>query len=136
MSNKIFPIIISVALLSGTIFGGSILKNFTGYPFDNGIMLEWDSGVEVNLSEYQIERSAPGGTYTYIGKVNPLGSESHYSYYDQTVFAKIASRTYNYRIKIIDADADKTFSYSSVISVSPTLSSARETWGSIKALFR
>ncbi len=136
MLNKIFPIIIFVALLSGTIYGGSILKNFIGYPFDNGSMLEWDSGVEVDLLEYRVERSAPGGTYTYIGKVNPLGSENHYSYYDQTVFAKIASRTYNYRIKIVDADTDKTFSYSPVISVSPTLSSARETWGSIKALFR
>ena len=134
MSNKIYLIIISVVLLAGTLFGGSILRDFTGYPFDNGIMLEWDSGVEINLSEYQIERSAPGGTYSYIGKVNPLGSESHYSYYDETVFAKIASRTYNYRIKIVDTD--KSFSYSSVISVSPTLSSARETWGSIKALFR
>lgn len=134
MSNKIFFIIISVALLTGTLFGGSILRDFIGYPFDNGIMLEWDSGAEVDLSEYQVERSAPGGTYAYIGKVVPLGSENHYSYYDETVFAKIASRTYNYRIKIVDTD--KSFSYSPVISVSPTLSSARETWGSIKALFR
>ena len=134
MSNKIFFIIVSVALLTGTLFGGSILRDFIGYPFDNGIMLEWDSGVEVDLSEYQVERSAPGGTYSYIGEVVPLGSENHYSYYDGTVFAKIASRTYNYRIKIVDKD--ESFSYSPVISVSPTLSSARETWGSIKALFR
>ena len=134
MSNKIFYIIISVALLTGTLFGGSILRDFIGYPFDNGIMLEWDSGVEVDLSEYQVERSAPGGTYSYIGEVVPLGSENHYSYYDGTVFAKIASRTYNYRIKIVDTN--ESFSYSPVISVSPTLSSARETWGSIKALFR
>lgn len=126
--------IISVALLTGTLFGGSILRDFTGYAFDNGIMLEWDSGVEVDLSEYQVERSAPGGTYSYIGKVVPLGSENHYSYYDETVFAKITSRTYNYRIKIVDTD--ESFTYSSVVSVSPTLSSARETWGSIKALFR
>ena len=134
MSNKIFFMIISVALLTGTLFGGSILRDFTGYPFDNGIMLEWDSGVEVDLSEYQVERSAPGGTYSYIGRVVPLGSENHYSYYDETVFAKITSRTYNYRIKIVDTD--NSFSYSPVVTVSPTLSSARETWGSIKALFR
>ncbi len=100
----------------------------------NSIMLEWDSEQEISLLVYQIERSATGGDFVYIGNHSPKGSNNHYTYLDETVFAKKTDRAYSYRIKILDKD--ESYTYSSVVTVTPTLSAARETWGSIKALFR
>ncbi len=134
MKNKIILTLFSVALLNIALLGGSILVNFEAYPIDNSIQLEWDSEQEINLLEYQIERSVSGGEFAYIGNNTPKGSNSHYTYLDKTIFAKITDRTYSYRIKILDKD--ETYTYSSVVTVTPTLSAARETWGSIKAIFR
>ena len=86
------------------------------------------------MSEYQIERSASGGKFVYIGNRMPKGSNNHYTYLDETVFTKITDRTYSYRIKILDKD--ESFTYSPVVTVTPVLSAARETLGSIKAIFR
>ena len=108
--------------------------NFEAYLIDSSIQLEWDSEQEINLLEYKIERSASGGDFVNIGIETPKGSNSHYTYLDETIFAKITDRTYSYRIKILDKD--ETYTYSSVVTITPTLSAARETWGSIKALFR
>ena len=133
-NNKITLTLLTVALLSTVLLGGSILVNFEAFPMDNSIRLEWDSEQEIDLFEYQIERSATGGDFMYIGFLAPQGDNSHYTYLDETVFAKITDRTYSYRIKILEKD--ESYTYSSVITVTPILSAARETWGSIKAIFR
>ena len=134
MKNKIALTLLTVAVLSSILLGGSILVNFEAIPMDNSIRLEWDSEQEIDLFKYQIERSATGGDFVYIGFLSPKGDNSHYTYLDETVFAKISDRTYSYRIKILDID--ESYTYSSVITVTPILSAARETWGSIKAIFR
>ena len=134
MKNKILVIIFSIILFSSLLFAGSILVNFEAFAMDNSIQLEWDSEQEINLLEYQIERRASGGDFASIGNHAPKGSNSHYTYLDETVFAKITDRTYSYRIKILDKD--QSFTYSPVVTVTPILSAARETWGSIKAIFR
>ena len=134
MKNKILVIIFSVILFSGVLYGGAILVNFEAFAMDNSVRLEWRSEQEINLLEYQIERSASGGDFVYIGNQTPNGSNSDYSYLDETVFAKISDRTYSYRIKIVDKD--ESFTYSLVVTITPVLSAARETWGSIKAIFR
>ena len=134
MKNKKILTLFTVVLLNSVLLGGSILVNFEAFSLDNSIRLEWDSEQEINLSEYQIERSASGGNFVYIGNRMPKGSYNHYTYLDETVFAKITDRTYSYRIKILDKD--ESFTYSPVVTVTPVLSAARETWGSIKAIFR
>ena len=134
MKNKITLTLFSIGFLNIVLFGSSILVNFEAYAIDSSIRLEWDSEQEINLLEYKIERSVSGGDFVNIGNKTPKGSNSHYTYLDETIFAKITDRTYSYRIKILDKD--ETYTYSSVVTITPTLSAARETWGSIKALFR
>ena len=134
MKNKIILTLFSVGLLNIVLLGSSILVNFEAYSIDNSIQLEWDSEQEINLLEYIIERSVSEGDFVHIGKNTPKGSNSHYTYLDETIFGKITDRTYSYRIKILYKD--DTYTYSPVVTVTLTLSAARETWGSIKALFR
>lgn len=134
MKNKITQTLFVIALLNGVVLGSSILVNFEAVTMDNSIRLEWDSEQELNLLEYQIERSVSGGDFVFIGNHMPKGSNSHYTYVDETIFAKITDRAYSYRIKIVDKD--DSFTYSPIVTLTPTLSAARETWGSIKAIFR
>ena len=134
MPKKIFSLLMLIVLMSGTIIAGSVVREFLGYTQENGIMLEWDSVEESEIAEYLMERNANGGNFSVIGKITPLGNEKHYTFFDESVFAKSAGRIYTYRIKIMNRD--DSFTYSESVTVSLTLSAARETWGSIKAIFR
>lgn len=125
---------IFVMLTAGSLLGDTDISNFSAYPKDNGVVLEWDSGIESDLKEYEIQRSVSGGTFTAVVTIKALGNNSRYYYFDESVFAKAVVRTFNYRLKMINNDG--TFTYSKLVTVTPTLSAARETWGSIKALFR
>lgn len=126
--------LIILFLMVSSLLSETDITNFSAYPKDNGIMLEWDSGIEVRLEEYEVQRSVSGGPYMAVTAIKALGSNSRYFYFDESVFSKPTNRTYTYRLKILDNDG--SFTYSKLVSVTPTLSAARETWGSIKALFR
>ena len=133
LKKTVLPIVI-ILLFIASLYGEADIDNFSAYPKDNGIVLEWDSGIELELEGYEIQRSVSGGIFVIVSTIKALGSNSRYSYFDESVFAKSTVRTYSYRLKMVDDDG--TFSYSKTVSVTPTLSAARETWGSIKALFR
>jgi Secretion system C-terminal sorting domain len=77
---------------------------------DNSVQLKWDVSEEVNVKEYNIERSLSGTTFTKIG-ANPSKGKSIYSYTDYTATAG----TIFYRIKSIDIDGRSK--YSSIISI-------------------
>ncbi|NIR52035.1 hypothetical protein GWO43_25790 [candidate division KSB1 bacterium] len=110
--------------------------NFQGQPGYNQVKLKWTAQNEINLKGYEIERSFDNQNFKKIDFVEPSEEEKdkkEYSYEDKSVFKK-NERTFYYRLKIVDDD--EKHSYSKVISVTPTISSARQTWGSIKAMFR
>lgn len=134
MYSRTLAVLTLTAIAAVSLLAGSILTSFTAFPKDNGIMLEWESQEEIDLLEYRIERGVNGGNYSNVGITKSTGSQSQYSYFDESVFAKIANRSYTYRLKMVDNNG--SFTFSKEITVSPTLSAARETWGSIKALFR
>ncbi|MFQ5754391.1 MAG: hypothetical protein ACE5HI_20630, partial [bacterium] len=72
-------------------------------------------------------------TIDFVKASDEQKDKKEYMYKDKSVFKQL-DRSYFYRLKIVDKD--NSFSYSKVISVKPTISSARQTWGSIKAMFR
>jgi len=65
-----------------------------------GVKVSWENLTEENISSYQIERSADGGTFTSIGQVNPYlnnGSKALYDWLDASPygndnFYRIAAR--------------------------------------------
>jgi len=133
LKKTALPIVI-ILLFIAILQGEADIDNFSAFPKDNGIVLEWDSGIELEMNGYEIQKSVSDGKFMVVSTIKALGSNSSYSYFDESVFAKSTVRTYSYRLKMLDKDG--TFSYSKMVSVTPTLSAARETWGSIKALFR
>jgi hypothetical protein len=119
------------------VFAGAVITGFKGEPALNKVTLKWFSEGENNLKGFDIERGLTDQQFEKIGSVEAKGGpneKKEYVYEDNSVF-KTTGRIYYYRLKIVDKDGQAT-TYSQVISVAPTISSARQTWGSIKAMFR
>jgi hypothetical protein len=119
------------------VFAGAVVTGFKGDPGHNKVTLKWSTEGENNLKGFDVERGLTDQQFEKIGSVEAKGGASEkkeYVYEDNTVF-KTVGRIYYYRLKIVDKDG-QTSTYSQVITVAPTISSARQTWGSIKAMFR
>jgi len=118
-------------------WAGSIVKDFRGEPGYNKVTLRWKSESESNLKGFEIERSFDRNVWAKVGFVEARGiaiGSTEYTFEDRSVF-KPNDRTFHYRLKIVDRD--NTFTYfGEIITVSASISSARQTWGSIKAMFR
>lgn len=122
------------------VLAGAIVTGFRGEPGFNKVTLKWVSEGENNLKGFEIQRAIVNqdqelekNKITAIDAKGALQNRTEYTYEDNSVF-KTTGRTYYYRLKILDQDG--RFTYSPIITVSPTISSARQTWGSIKAMFR
>lgn len=130
--------ILLAALLASVVGAGSIISSFTGETGLNRVELKWVVTAESNLRGYYVLRSLDDTSYEKISSLiaavkTDLLNEHTYSYVDASVF-KQTGRTFYYKLQILDKDG-ATSEYGHLV-VSPQISSARETWGSIKAMFR
>jgi len=131
----VFALILAVPLL----YAGTIILDFDASPGFNKVLIKWTTQNEINLKGFEIQRSFDVTSDRNFKAIHfekaskEQKAKKDYTYEDKSVF-KSASRTYHYRLKIVDLD--DSFSYSKTITVTPTVSSARQTWGSIKAMFR
>ncbi len=117
---------------------GSIITSFTAEPGLNRVELKWIATAESNLKGYYVLRSLDDAGYEKVSPLIPAikpesSSEQSYQYLDASVF-KQTGRTFYYKLQILNKDGS-TSEYGRLV-VSPQISSARETWGSIKAMFR
>ncbi len=124
-----------IILVAGVVYAATELQYFTGKNESDSILLEWKTGTEDNLNRFEIERSASEpNNYVNIGSVTAIGSNSYYYYRDNTSANLNSAPVYYYRLKIVDNNGN--YVYSQTITVTHVISSVRDTWGSIKAIFR
>jgi len=133
----IHPILILI-IASNFLMAGTIILDFVGQPGFNRVTIKWTTQNEINLRGFEIERSFENKSKSFkkvdfIKASSETKDKQEYTYEDQSVF-KSSDRTFYYRLKVVDND--DSYTYSKIISVKPTISSARQTWGSIKAMFR
>jgi hypothetical protein len=91
------------------------LLNFTGEAQAEAVALKWTVTNELNFSNYGVERSTDGITYTLIGTVPAQSSntenEKNYTFTDNS-----PANGYNYyRLKLVDKDG--AYSYSKIVAV-------------------
>lgn len=116
------------------LFAKTTFEYFEGKSENEKVVLKWKTLEEESLKEFAIERKSAVGDYLTIGTVLPKGSNSFYTFTDETVF-KSTSSVYKYKIKIIDTNG--SYEYSNELTIiHGGLSSVKRTWGSIKAMFR
>lgn len=97
-----------------TIAPAPLPVNFIGIvanKMDNGITVRWDVGDEVNVQEYQLEKSTNGSSFSTVGTVS-ANHKTVYSFIDRT---PSDAPSVFYRIKSVDFDG-KT-KYSGIIRV-------------------
>lgn len=133
------PLII-ILLISVSIFlyAGAVIVNFRGEASSNKVTLYWSTLSETDCNGFQIERSLNENDFKKVGFIEAAGTSStrrDYTFVDKTIFKSDISRTFHYRLKIIHSDNTESI-YSQTVSMTPAISGARYTWGSIKALFR
>jgi hypothetical protein len=128
LKSTIFLIVFSVI---STALAGAFIEFFNARSEGENVRLEWKVGDESALKNYVIERKTPQSEYMEIASINPKGNNSVYSYLDESVY-KANDIVFIYRLKIV---ADQ-ISYTEGVSVTPSVSGVKRTWGSIKAMFR
>jgi len=128
-------IIIILFAFSGMLIAGLTLQYFTAKTNSDGIFVEWKTADEGGTTRFEIERSAVNpDNFIFIKSISAAGSNSYYSYLDNTVNKMEANSIYYYRLKCIQPNG--SYTYSNSISVVHTISGIKNTWGSIKAIFR
>jgi hypothetical protein len=127
---KLFLILIFLSAVSAY----SQVTYFSAKTDGNNVKVEWTSGDESNAAHYSIQRKTPQTSYIEITSVSAKGSNSYYSYEDQSLY-KVNDVVFTYRIVTVNKD-NSTVVYQHEVSVSPNISGIKRTWGSIKAMFR
>lgn len=126
---------ILVLLMAGSfLYAVTEIQYFTAKNESDAILLEWKTGIEDNLNHFEIERSASTpNNFIHIGNINAIGNNSYYYYRDEMAMNP-QPPVYYYRLKLVDNN--NGFVYSQTITVTHVISSVRDTWGSIKSIFR
>ena len=132
MKRKLFQILLVLSII-GTSLAGAFMEYFHARSEGENVKLEWKTGEESNLKNFILERKTQQSAYVELSTISPKGDNSFYTYVDESVY-KSSDYVFTYRLRIVDAD--QKISYSSEVSVSPSISGVKRTWGSIKAMFR
>ena len=123
-----------IVLAAGLVYAATELQYFTGKNESDSVLLEWKTGTEDNLNHFEIERSASApNNYVNLGSVTAIGNNSYYYFRDNSSLQS-SGQIYYYRLKLVDNNGN--YVYSQTITVTHIISSVRDTWGSIKAIFR
>jgi hypothetical protein len=99
---------------------------------DGTVLINWMFDMDSNVGHYEIWRSTDvNGTFSQIGDV-PKGT---LYFVDKTDLFKTADKLFYYKVKAVGTGFSQTSGSMSVL-YSSTSSTAKRTWGSIKAMFR
>jgi hypothetical protein len=132
MKLKLFQVLVVLSII-GTALAGAFMEYFHARTEGENVKLEWKTGDESNLKNFVLERKTQHSSYVDLAIIDPKGNNSFYTYIDESVY-KTSDYVFTYRLRIVDND--QKISYSSEVSVSPSISGVKRTWGSIKAMFR
>ncbi|CAN5311292.1 hypothetical protein BH09BAC2_BH09BAC2_05670 [soil metagenome] len=88
--------------------------SFNGKNNGDENLLSWNVATEINVSHYEIERSADGRNFATIGKVSATRS-NNYNFTDR---ASVANVVFYYRLRSVDIDGNSK--YSGIIKIKNT----------------
>ena len=141
MKNKKYVIPFLVFLIATVLYADAVIKKFELDPEYNKVIVRWETGNDATIKHFEVQRGTSMDRLDNVKTMSPLKSSEvtvKYEWADNSVFKTTAGeRTFYYRIKTVKNSASgETYEYSKIEKITPTVSSARHTWGSIKAIFR
>lgn len=125
-----------ILLTVGTLFAVIIKDKPIARSNGSDITISWITVDETGVQKFEILRRAGWtGDFLVIGEVVQLkgGNNSVYEFIDKSAF-KTSGSIYQYKVRVINGQnpAPET----EIVTVSHVSSTAKRTWGSIKAMFR
>ncbi len=133
-------LLLSLFIFSTIGLSDSVIKEFRADPGINKVHLAWDVSLETDISGYKVLKGYDPTHLRSLEFINatsetiPPGSTKKYEYTDNSVF-KTNGRSYYYQIAVMDKGG-QIVTTTEIQEVSPNISAVRQTWGSIKAIFR
>lgn len=127
------------------LLGVSMLFAWDGFHYvetaesESGVLVQWQAKDERYLSYYEVYRSrSDSDVLTRLGYVTPLGDGASYIFTDNDIFSKSSvSGDFKLNYKVRAVLKNGRYEDSPVVQASLTsLGVRRQTWGSIKAMFR
>ncbi len=116
------------------IIAAAVLPEPEAHSIGGAIAVRWATQDETGLQRFDVlRRAGRQGDFIVIGTVMPKGVPSDYEYLDRSVF-KTEDGVYEYKIRLVYDQGPSQDT--KVAEVSFLSSTARRTWGSIKAMFR
>lgn len=129
-----FLVVVSLVLITSIAVGVIIKDRPVAYSNGSDIILQWATVDESSVQRFEVlRRAGTAGDFVSIALVDKKGDNSAYVYEDRSVF-KIESGIYQYKIRVITGQTPAP--ETEIVTVSHVSSTARRTWGSIKAMFR
>lgn len=134
-SRRIIYSVLVLIIVAATAFSIVIKDRPTASSYGSDIVIRWNTVDETGVQKFEIlRRSGMTGDFIVIGTIDQLrGNNSSYEFVDKSVF-KTTGGLYQYKVRIVNGQnpAPET----EIVSVSHVSSTAKRTWGSIKAMFR
>jgi hypothetical protein len=91
------------------------LLNFSGHHNGNYNILEWTTATGQHTSHFELQRSTDGYTYSAIGNIPAVGSNTGSTYNYNDNIRAFSSAIYYYRLKIVELSGK--ISYSNIILI-------------------
>ena len=93
------------------------IASFDAALVNNKVDLTWTSTNEVNVANYDVERSSDGSNYASVGSVKAVGNSSSLQSYSFSDDASKLSGTIYYRLKSVDKSGASSYSEVKAITI-------------------
>ena len=138
MRKMLIAILVLVSAVAMVIAGVIRYTPTASSTPDGYVAIRWQTDDETGVQKFEIWRAQVVGTglgdFVPVGEVErPDVKPPTYEFIDRTVFKSSAS-LFAYKVRVVFQN--RTYSDSDIARVSHVSSTAKRTWGSIKAMFR
>ena len=134
IARYIVPLFLAL-LVVATVSAIVIKDRPTAQSNGTDISIRWNTSDESGVVRFDVmRRPGTAGDFSLVGSVEQLkGNNSSYEFVDKSAF-KSTGGLYQYKVRIINGQipAPET----EIVPVAHLTSTAKSTWGSIKAMFR
>jgi hypothetical protein len=139
MKKRVTLKVIIFLCLAAVVYAGANIYNFSVSQDNDNADLSWTANGETSSMEFIVERKTSGTDYAKIATVKVNDTHS-YQYQDRTIY-KTTGSTYYYKVLLVEINSVNSGNLNIVSSSSekmliPHISGIKNTWGSIKAMFR
>ncbi len=134
MRTKLILALVGILVISLVAMAAVIKDRPTASSNGSDIVIRWNTESEAGVQQFIIVRRAgTDGEFIPVATLQPKGDRSSYEYVDRSVFKATAS-IFQYRVRVENGQTPAP--ETEIVTVSHVSSTARRTWGSIKAMFR